>query len=521
MISKDERTAAIWAFFALLASAVVAVESQNAVPKSEPERTESQSIWTDKGELFMEFRPPVAGQKARFTAHLTELATFHAVVKARVVLHLERSGISPLKANAENPSKPGIFQPEVVFTESGDYRGQLIVSGADLNETFALETIHVTREGDLLPSVPAKAPPQGQEISFLKEQQWKIPFRTVLVRRRNLVQPVQALGRVREVPGNSVSVSSPVVGRVVSVPPIVGHSVKSGEVLLTIAPLLAPDLDRPHLDQEVQTASAELAQARSTVSRIGSLVENEALPRKELVAARTQLAIAQSKMTSAQAHRQAYAFAQQRDTTPAPEGQFFQLRSPIDGEIVRVDCARGEIVRREKDLFEVDDLSRVWIEGQVFEPDLLEVRGATGAVFRFPGREKPLSLTELSGSIVHVGHHVDAESRTARVLFEVKNPDELIPINGFVEIDILTRRSGDYLAVPVDAIQEEGRRNVVYVQTEGETFEKRDVTLGVHDRDYIAVLSGVKAGERVTTTGAYEIKLSTLSGAIPEHGHTH
>jgi membrane fusion protein, heavy metal efflux system len=61
----------------------------------------------------------------------------------------------------------------------------------------------------------------------------------------------------------------------------------------------------------------------------------------------------------------------------------------------------------------------------------------------------------------------------------------------------------------------------VYVQTGGESFQKREVKLGAADGINVQLLSGVEEGERVVTKGAYQIKLSQASGTMPAHGHEH
>lgn len=61
----------------------------------------------------------------------------------------------------------------------------------------------------------------------------------------------------------------------------------------------------------------------------------------------------------------------------------------------------------------------------------------------------------------------------------------------------------------------------VYVQTAGESFQKREVKTGAGDGMNVEILSGVESGERVVTKGAYNIKLATMSGTIPAHGHEH
>jgi RND family efflux transporter MFP subunit len=459
--------------------------------------TESVTIWTDRGELFMEYQVPVAGKPARFTAHLTELGAFRAVEKAAVAIRLWKSGGAKLEGKVEGPARPGIFQPVVTLPEPGEYQGDLEVTGPDLTETFALESVRVLKAGEPAPH-GEEEDAKGDVVSFLKEQQWKIPFRTLIAGRRKLVHSIHALGEVKHKPGLSVDVSAPVDGRVASAPPDVGQHVKAGDLLLEIAPFLAAD-----------------------VNRISGLVAKGLMPQKELEAARMQLTIAESKIASATQHRQTYLAAQHTETSMTAKSQHFEIKAPISGEISRVDVTRDELVTRDKRLLEIDDPSRVRVELKVFEPDLAEAREATGAVFNFLGEKKAFTLEELRGKLVHVSHHMESGSRTAPVIFEIDNPGERVPFGGFVEADILTKQSGSYLAVPLEAVMEDQGKSVVFVHTSGEEFEKREVVTGVADRGWVAITSGVKPGERVVTTGAYQIRLSTLSGAIPEHGHTH
>jgi multidrug efflux pump subunit AcrA (membrane-fusion protein) len=63
--------------------------------------------------------------------------------------------------------------------------------------------------------------------------------------------------------------------------------------------------------------------------------------------------------------------------------------------------------------------------------------------------------------------------------------------------------------------------DTAYVQTEGESFERRIVRLGVRDREYVEVLSGVEPGEHVVTRGAYAVKLAAAGTQVPAHGHAH
>jgi multidrug efflux pump subunit AcrA (membrane-fusion protein) len=75
--------------------------------------------------------------------------------------------------------------------------------------------------------------------------------------------------------------------------------------------------------------------------------------------------------------------------------------------------------------------------------------------------------------------------------------------------------------VPESAIIDDAGRPVVFVQRGGETFLRRPVKLGIRNHGLVQVLEGVNAGDRVVTKGAYLIRLSTMSSAVPAHGHVH
>ena len=64
-------------------------------------------------------------------------------------------------------------------------------------------------------------------------------------------------------------------------------------------------------------------------------------------------------------------------------------------------------------------------------------------------------------------------------------------------------------------------RPVVFVLLDGETFQRRELETGIEDGGWVEVRSGVEAGERVATKGAYAIKLASLSPESFSHGHAH
>lgn len=505
---------------AILGIGVVAMSRHAFGSGDDHQRSESFTAWTTRADIFMEYTQPVAGQSSRFTIHLTELTGFRPIVKGTVTIRLVKGNTPPIEGTVDKCTRTGIFHPTLTPPEGGDYRGEVVVTGPELVETFAIGTIRVLGAGETPPPAPEESP-KGDLVPFLKEQQWKIPFRTVLPVTRELFDAVHVLGEIKTKPGCRVEVSSPAEGRVISSPPAIGQKIREGELLCEIAPFLASEIDRPHLDQELAQAQAELAQADATLLRTQGLVQKGAMPEKELSAARTQQTIARAKLQSATQHRDAYLATQQQASRPTRADQHFHVRAPIGGQITRVEFTKEKQVSRDQFLTQITDLAQVWFELRVFEPDLPLVRDCTGAVFTLPGFDKPFDLGSLGGKIVHIGACLETTSRTAPVVFEVTNPGERFPVGGFVEASLFTKRSGRYLSVPVDALMEDGNRNVIFVHVSGETFEKREVVTGVRDRGHVAILKGLNPGERVVTLGAYEILLSTKSAAIPQHGHAH
>ena len=73
--------------------------------------------------------------------------------------------------------------------------------------------------------------------------------------------------------------------------------------------------------------------------------------------------------------------------------------------------------------------------------------------------------------------------------------------------------------VPAAAVVDDAGRPIVFVQREGETFERRAVTLGPRSGDVVQITDGVKPGDRVVTKGAYLVRLASLSTSVPAHGH--
>jgi RND family efflux transporter MFP subunit len=181
-------------------------------------------------------------------------------------------------------------------------------------------------------------------------------------------------------------------------------------------------------------------------------------------------------------------------------------------------------VQTETPVFSLLNTETVLIEAQLPEADLARLGSSYRAIYETsaaPGTFVPLLSPEGAGRLVVVGTRVDAKTRTVPLVYEVPNPDGHLRIGMALTIYLETAHVAEALAVPVSALVEEDGRAVAFVQVSGETFHKRELTVGVQDGAFVQVLTGLSAGERVVTKGVYAIRLASVSTTIPAHGHAH
>jgi multidrug efflux pump subunit AcrA (membrane-fusion protein) len=187
------------------------------------------------------------------------------------------------------------------------------------------------------------------------------------------------------------------------------------------------------------------------------------------------------------------------------------IRSPISGYVVKKYQVEGAYVEQGARLYDVADLSTVWIEAQVYEDDLnfLEVGLDARAEARaFPGRA-------FEGKLSFIQPHLDARSRTVKVRFDMPNAGlELRPgMYARVTIRLPAERS---LAVPESAVIDTGSRKFVYREVRPGVYDSVEVQLGLRGGDFYPVASGLKAGDKVVTAGSFlvdaESRMSTGRG---------
>ncbi len=516
----------------------------DAQPVVGEEESIADTVWNERFELFMEYPPIRVGEPVDFLAHLTDLPGRGPVTEGPVDFRFSRQGREVQAVSAAGPLRPGIFRVEARFDSSGPLDLVIEVRGGAQQGHIQASPLTVFETAEELPQ-PEETSTGQAEITFLKEQQWTLPFDTAEAAVRRLSETVSAAAEVIPVSGRDIQLRSSTEGVYRASPagsPRLAQKVKRGQLLGWIE--LTPDrrsgiggsqiqagLSLLQMQREIAQAEAaaaqekqRLEQAKRRLQRLERLLAVEAVPPRRVEEARSEVAVRQAALQAARQVRnllegqQEQIGARSRDVQQL--GQRIPLHSPIGGRVAGVWTTDGAVVDPRQPLLRILDLQEVWIRAQVVESQSHRLGNLEGAALELAGRQQPLPIAPQD--LVSVGSVVDPASRTVPVLWEAANPDGLLKAGMLGQIHMRTGAEVPVLAVPSSAVLVEDNKSVLYLQLEGESFSRRIVTTGMRDRGWVQIVQGLEEGERVVVKGAYEVALAARAGdSGAAHGHVH
>lgn len=455
------------------------------------------TLWTDSTELFMEHPALIVGDSGVFAAHLTDITDFGPLTSGRVTFRfVPRAGGAPLVVTQEEPRRPGIYGPRPRFSIPGVYDLHILVNSPQAKDSLFVPALRVYAT-----AVEAPKDTAGTEsgISFLKEQQWKTPgFRTVFATQGAISGSIDAPGQIGAAGGRQAEVSAPLSGLLdiggIASAPAPGQRVARGQVLAVVVPSLGEG------GGSYADARARLREAEDEYERAKRLVAAEAAPARRAHEAEIRLQAARESLAGL-----------------GGEAGRVAVRAPISGVVTRRSVPPGSRVDAGAPLFTIVDPSVVWLTVNVPAAAAGQITSNSLATFTMEGSTR----TYPARRIVSVGSVIDPVSRTVPIIYELTNPDGSLKIGANASANVRTGGLTQGVVIPTSAVLDDSGRPIVFVQVEGETFERRDVALGGREGELTLVRSGVAAGERVVNGAAYQVRLASLSTAVPAHGHDH
>ena len=354
-----------------------------------------------------------------------------------------------------------------------------------------------------------------QQVKMGQEAQQHAGIKVTSVTTQRLTEYLHVTGTVQPMDSRVAEVHPLARGRIETVLVQVGDRVQQGQPLARFESFEGAELRSDYESEraELERLKVQLATAASQMERNRSLVEIGAIPKKEFEASQGEHnAIVQS--VKAQEHRLAGLTVRLNRLGVTTDGgpTWTAMTSPFGGVVLSVSVSPGELIDAEHSLFSVADLSRVWVQAEVYEKDLGRIRTGQNAfvtVDTYPGERFPARVT-------HISDVLDPETRTVRVRCEVDNSGLRLKLGMFANVALPTTFQRQALAVPTGAIQQINGRPVVFIRVGESDFKQQQVVVGKAVEGLTEISGGLTEGSAVVVEGAFHLKSIVLGSELGE-----
>jgi len=339
--------------------------------------------------------------------------------------------------------------------------------------------------------------PAVSQVSLSSSKQILANVSTTHAVRRSFIRTIHAAGIVNYAEPNLRHLSARFPGRVEKLyVSFTGENVHTGDPVLEV------------YSPEATSAEREYILARNAY--------REASSDSESSSADAQALLDQSKSKLLRWGFTENQIAQLDTVTKIPN--LVTIYSPIDGTVIRKYVELQSYASAGDNLFDVADLSTVWVEADVYESDLPFVRVGepiTAVVDGLPG-------SRLSGKVTFINPTIDQYTRTIRVRAACSGAAGRLAVGMYVEVS-LESENPPSIVVPASAVLSTGERQIVWVKTAPETFEGHLVTTGARSDELVQILDGIREGDEVVISGGYlidsESQLRTDNQVSPTSQH--
>lgn len=473
----------------------------------------SQLRFSDTMEAFISFPVFMVGETSTIAIYLTRLADYQAVKEGTIEVAISGADGEHLLSGKVSDT-PGLFNVDFKPSKPGKIDLKIAWKGEKRQVNMDLGTNEIY--GDLESAVHAEVEGEPEGISFPKDQQLKNDFNTAKAELRPLMSNFEAYATVLAMPGMEGRMLAPATGRLEGKGfPSIGQSVRAGQRLGSLVPKGGSDLSMSSLKLELQRAEAKYALAAKDNRRMKALQEFGAVPLRQVEEAEKELEISQAEVRNAKINLS--------DASTGRGGLGLPLVSPASGIVSAAIGGPGLQVTEGQELFHIVDTRKLRLEVQVPEAHAPSLSSLSSVCFQAPGMA-PIVFDASGKSDVRVlgaGGVVNADRRTVPFLLEFTNPGKALKVGHSGKAFIRWGSAAPVIAVPACGLQDEDGMNIVYTQIGGETFERRIVRVGARDGEWVQILSGLEAGERIVAKGAHLVRLAASKSKLPSHGCIH
>lgn len=318
-------------------------------------------------------------------------------------------------------------------------------------------------------------------IEVPKEQQSKIGLKIIKAQKKSIAHTIRTVGTVTADQRKEAHIHTKLNGWIEKIfADYVGKAVKKGDPLF--------DLYSPEL---VSTQEEYLAASKQR--GVGKELSQAALERLRL------WGVPPSEISRLKISKKSV-----RSIT---------FESPVDGHIISKNAIQGMYITPGMELYQIADLSRVWIMVTLYEYDVSIVNLGDEVEVGLPYD----SSIKLKAKITFISPDIEAETRTAKARVEVDNKNLTLKPGMYVNVS-LKKELGESIVVPDDAIIDTGMRKIVFVRLHEVHFEPREVKVGTRVDGQYTILSGLRPGEEVVSSAHFFLDAESKLKAAMEKG---
>jgi RND family efflux transporter MFP subunit len=280
-----------------------------------------------------------------------------------------------------------------------------------------------------------------------------------------------------------------------------GTAVKKGQLLMS---LNSQGLASNNLSTGIASAKAKYQQAKSEFDRKKELYDSKIVPKSEFEKVESDFEIAKANYQS---------------LTSGVSGGSKQIRAPFDGFIKSITISNGDYVDQGVALLSIGTHQSKVLKTQLAPNYGLSMENVQGIWYQTKDGQWA-NVTDAEGKILSIGKDVERDNPLISVFAQV-NAEVDMPEGSLTPVQIAMGTATQNTMIPVNALLEDYGSYSVIVQLSGESFERRPVKIGKRNGENVEILQGLEADEVVVTTGAYQVKMASMSGSTPAHGHEH
>lgn len=322
--------------------------------------------------------------------------------------------------------------------------------------------------------------PENRIVHLDRHKVFHAGIRVEAVEKKSVAIPLTLPGKVSYNEKKLAHITARVSGRIEKVHAFINDRVSAGEILMEI------------FSQEFLSMQSEFLQAADRLERSERSSGDEPSTAQSIYesAKRKLLVVGVTEND-----------VREIESSRAPK-TYLPVRAPFAGTIIENSVRQGAFVQAGSELYELTDLSTLWVLADIYEKDLPHVRAGMNAsveVSAYPNER-------VEGQISTIYGVLDEKTRTVKARIEVRNKDSKLKPEMFCNIHVQTKLGRETIKIPASALLGETEKHFVFIALNDTTFQKRDVRTGIETREFAEVLDGLLVGEKIVVRGGFFLK---------------